>query len=286
MEQSEVEDLKPAAATALERGFGFVEAHGDALALLRTRVMLAAQPLERCLDVIEGYQRPDGSFPELGLAAGGAAGFEAEAVEAMPGPVLGTLEALIMLSDLSALFAPCVERAAAFLQRVQLADGSWGRESGQPAERIFASGMVSGVLGRTRVVRPVVLEGAGRFLAGLWSPDRLENASWGVLAAFGSFFSNVAHDLSDGALQWVGRELERGYRSRRFDAVETLRLLLHCDAVAVPGATLEPLNLLQRLLGEQGRDGGFAELAPGGPRVRVTPTIDGMLAIMQLCRLL
>ena len=282
----EIEELRRAAATALERGLAFVEAHGDELAILRTHVMLGARPLEHCVEAVAARQRRDGSFPELGLASAGALGFDAGSGGSPDEAILGTLEALVVLSDLPALFAPCVERAAVFLQAVQLGDGSWGAADAEPAQRIFSSGLLAGILGRTRVVRPEVLDAAGRFLAGQWAPERVEGESWGLLAAFGTFFSNVPHDLSDGALQWVGRELERGYRTRRYDTAATLRVLLHCDAAAVPGATLEPSELLRSLLAEQGRDGGFAELCAAGPARRVAPTVDCMLANIRLCRML
>ena len=106
-----------------------------------------------------------------------------------------------------------------------------------------------------------------------------------ALAAFGAWFSSVGNqdELADGALQWVGRELERGFRDGVHDAVHTVRVLLHCDASAVPGAGLAPGELLDRLLGEQGGDGGFAELAMGSDAVRVEPTFDAMLGAIRLC---
>jgi hypothetical protein len=62
-----------------------------------------------------------------------------------------------------------------------------------------------------------------------------------------------------------------------------MRILLACDAQAMPGATFDVVELLERVLGEQARDGGFAELALGGPAARTTQTFDAMFAIVRLC---
>jgi len=283
---ADIEALRYRAADALEKALAFVETHGDTLARMHAHVALGASPLPELLDAISPQQAEDGSFPSLGLAAAGATGFEPDIIRPIPEAVLGSLEALMLLSDLSALGWPAVAGIADFLEASQSSDGSWGSAGQSPVEKIFVTGLVAGTLGRTPVVRPDVLDRAGQFLAPLWSPEQVEGGRWGAIAAFGCFFSNVNHDLSDEALQWVGRELERGYRSRRFDAASTLRVLMHCDAGALPGATLAPHELLVDLLDEQSSDGGFAALSPDGPAGRVTPTIDGLIAIPRLCRLL
>jgi hypothetical protein len=143
--------------------------------------------------------------------------------------------------------------------------------------------MVAGILGRTPVSRPSLLEAAGEFLAPRFDPDAVENDGYTALLAYSHFFTNVAHDLSDEALQWCGRALEKGFRSRQFDAVATVRVLLTCDAQALPGATFDVTELLERLLEEQAGDGGFAELSVSGPATRTTQTFDAMLAIVRLC---
>jgi hypothetical protein len=143
--------------------------------------------------------------------------------------------------------------------------------------------MLGGLLGRTRFVRPEVLDGAGRFLGALWTPERVEDGSGATLAAFAHFFTNVHHDLADEALQWCGRELERGFRTHRFEAVFIARVLLWCDAAALPGFGVDPRDLLARLLDEQAGDGGFAELATGGPAARIGPSLDALRAIVALC---
>ena len=278
------EALKERAATVLERGLGFVERHGDAVGQLRTLVLLEARPREALLAALEARQGSDGSHAPLGLATGGALGFE-DAASTLPAPLLGTLEALAVLGDAGALHASGVAGAEAFLRGTQREDGSWGGGD-DAAARLFATGMLGGFLGRTRVVRPAVLAGAGAFLTGLWSPERVEEGRWSALCAFAHFFTNVHHELADEALQWCGRELERGFRSRRFDALATLRVLVYCDAAALPGARFDAAELLEALLAEQAADGGFAELSGGGATARVAPTHDAMLSILRLCRVL
>ena len=281
--EEEQQAVRERAATALERGLAFVDAHGAPLTRLRARAVLGAVTAEECALEVAGQQRPDGSFPLLGLADGGAPGFASPEQAGLDVAGRGTLEALVVLSDLGMQHHPCVEGAARFMQSIQGADGSWGLAEKSPEARIFPTGMVAGLLGRTRVARPELLESAGEFLEGLFNPERVSESRWEVLTAFGLFFTNVGHELSDTALQWIGRELERGHRTRARETVLTLRTLLHCQTLAIPGASLDPFLLLTDLLGEQGADGGFAELAAGENALRVEPTLDAMAGTIHLC---
>jgi len=279
----EIENLRRAAATALESGLAFVDRHGGDLARLRVRGVLGATSPEVCAGTIADTQNADGSFPELGLAEGGAPGLSAVQAAGLDPSGRGTFEALVALSDLGMHHHACVEGSAVYMQSIQLEDGSWGAP-GLPADaRIFVTGMVAGLLGRTRVVRPEVLHAAGEFLVERFTPERISGRNWDALTAFGVFFTNVGHDQADSALQWIGRELERGHRMRIYEAGLTVRTLLHCQTLAVPGAGLAPFLLLTDLLGEQGADGGFAELTSGPELSRVEPTLDGMLGIVRLC---
>jgi hypothetical protein len=275
--------LRLRAATALERGLGFVQRFGDAFSLLRTHALLGARPVADCVAAIEERTDRNGAVAPLGLAEHGEPGMAAIAAASGGEAVLGGLEALIVLADLDALGAPLVERLASHLARIQEADGAWGPEEAPEEPRLFATGMLGGLLARTRVVRPEVLARAGDYLASRFSPERVSGRSFPALAAFGAWYSSTADDAADAALQWIGRELERGHRAGVYDAVHTVRVLLHCDASAVPGSALVPAALLEALLGEQGEDGGFAELAEGPDRVRVGPTVDAMLGTIRLC---
>lgn len=294
-----VRSLRERGATALERGLGFVEDYGDGLARLRALVVLEAAEPDAVIEAVSERQQPSGSCPPLGFVFSGARSGELRAA-AVDAELVGSLEALTVLSDVRGLTRPVTERLVGFVSRVQRKDGSWGhmdpvRESQDPEgalvraveERLFVTGMLAGHLLRTPFVRPEVGEWAGRFLTKLWSPERVEGGRLSAIAAFANFFANGgAPELSDEAMQWCGRELERGFRSRRFEAVETLRVLSSCDAEAMPGASFDPVELLERLLDEQAQDGGFAALDPGGPPGRVAPTIDALMAVRSLCQAL
>ena len=283
----ETEKLRHQAAGALEKGLGFVSTHGGAMALLRAHVLLGAEPVEVLTAAIGEYQTDRGGFLSLGLSEGGAVAFSETFAEAGVSPeVSGTIEALSALSDLGELHTPCVEAATVFLADEQADDGGWGDPALPADSRLFVTGMLTGLLGRTRVVRPVVLTRAANFMDSLWSRDRIADRAWPALTAFAVFFSSVDHDQADGALQWIGRELETGYRRRVYDAATTLRTLLHCQALGLPGASIEAPALLDDLLNEQGADGGFAEFTQGDDRARVEPTLDAMLGILRLCSVL
>lgn len=278
--------LRLDSARALQQALDFVETNGDALALQRAHAQLGVIDVEEVVQALAARQLASGALDPLGVAAAGALGFESLAGGAIDAPLLGSLEALVVLGDLDALYAAPVESVARYLEERQSASGAWGGDDLPLDDRIFLTGMLAGLLGRTRIVRPEVHLSAGEFMGAHWAPERVEDANWKAIVGFGIFYSHVGDDLSDEALQWVGRELERGYRGRRFDAAEVLRALMHCDAAAIPGATLTPFELLRQLLGEQSADGGFAQLAPVGPAGRISPTLDAMRAILKICQVL
>jgi hypothetical protein len=276
--------LRGRAAEALERAFGFLEREATRVELDRARVLMGVDPVDAWVAGWAEGQTEDGALPEHGLFAGGAVGGPDLEGQTPPDELRGTLESLIVLADAGALESPCVEPAALRLLRIQNADGSFGPGDTPEPMRLFVTGLLAGILGESKTVRPDLLVAAGEWLGPRFSPEAVENGRWSAITAFGTFFSNVAHERSDEALQWCGRELERGYRSGRFDAALTVRALLHCDALAMPGASFDPVELLDHLLGEQAGDGGFAELAAGGRRVRITPTVDAIHSIVSLCK--
>jgi hypothetical protein len=289
--------LRERAATALERALGFVEDYGDELALLRAHVVLEAAPPARLLEALASRQRDEGGFSPMGFVFAGALEGElrAASVDALQ---VGTLEALSVLAEVRGLTTPVAEKAVEYIARTQRSDGSWGHldplvEAADPEgrseravnDRLFVTGMLAGCALRTPFVRPELTEWAGRFLTGLWAPERVESGRLSAITAFANFFANGgAPDLSDEALQWCGRELERGFRSHRFEAIDCLRVLFCCDAEALPGASFDVVELLEALLAEQAQDGGFAPLDPGGPPGRVAPTLDALIGIRSLCR--
>ena len=288
------EALRLRAAESLERAYRFLETQPDTWALLRAQVLCGARPAIDLADKLGATQALDGRFPIGTLISGGALGFpmtDLTALDPDEQGVVGTLEAMLLAADAKVIHADWVERAVRFLESQQAPDGAYriatiGNERAQEQAEIFWTGMVAGVLGRTPVSRPIHLEAAGEFLSARFDPEAVEQDGYPALMAYAHFYTNVAHDDADASLQWCGRALEKGFRSRQLDAVATLRVLLTCDAQAMPGATFDVVELLDRLMQEQAGDGGFAELSLAGPEARTTQTFDAMLAIVRLCAVL
>ena len=281
-----IEALRRRAADALERGLTFVEAHGNPFARLRVQVLLGAAPVDRGVDALSARQSGEGAFVRLGQVLPGALEAELRAA-AVPEALLGTFEAMLVLADQRALHTAAAERAVAYLARVQQADGSWGPAAGDERTeraRLFVTGCLAGLLGRTRFARPQLLEGASGYLAAQWRPERIVDGGWSELVAFASWFTNVPSDASQAALQWCGRELERRFRAGSLEARETVGVLLRCNLMALPGASIGIAELLAALLAEQADDGGFAVGEPTGFSGRVGPTIEAMQGLLALCR--
>lgn len=280
--------LRLRSADALERAYRFLEGQDDEWARLRARVLCGAQPATALAERLAANLEPDGSARLGTLVSGGGLGFpsiEPAGLDADGRALVGTLEAFLVAADAGLLHGAWVERAARALEARQSPDGAF-RIRGLERADVFFTGMVAGMLGRTPLSRPDALERAGVFLAARFTPDLVEDDGYAELMACALFFTNVGHELADEALQWCGRALEKGFRSRRHDAVATLRVLIACDAQAMPGATFDVVELLERVLEEQARDGGFAQLALGGPATRTTQTFDAMLGIVRLCAVL
>ena len=75
-----------------------------------------------------------------------------------------------------------------------------------------------------------------------------------------AWFPALCHapgDLADEALQWCGRELERGFRTGRFGPGAVARVFADCDAHALPGARLRAAEVLEALLAIQSPEGSF-----------------------------
>ncbi|MFP6654375.1 MAG: hypothetical protein VCB25_02030 [Myxococcota bacterium] len=286
-----IEALRLRAAEGLERAYDFIEKEQDVWAKLRSAVLCGARPAADLTEAIAAQQATDGRLPISTLISGGAIGFPPTATDSLgedARAIVGTLESLLMAADAKILHGHWVERAAHALEGLQSEDGAFRvpAEGDSPAAAqadVFWTGMVAGVMGRTPVSRPSMLAAAGEFLAERFEPESVEQEGYSALLAYAHFFTNVAHDLADETLQWCGRALEKGFRSRQLDTVSTVRVLLTCDAQALPGATFDVTELLERLLEEQAGDGGFAELSPEGPAGRTTQTFDAMLGIVRLC---
>jgi hypothetical protein len=189
------------------------------------------------------------------------------------------LRVLGAAADLQALHLSFVERVCAFLETVQADDGSWGSNDEAEESRIVRTGMIAGHLGKTRFARAATLTGAGDFIADRFTPDLVQNFNWAAIAAYANYFANVPHDESDAVLQWIGRELERGFRSGRFDGVQTARVLLYAEAPSLPGGRVDASEAVERLLGEQQGDGGWLRFDDPAPAARLDHTLDALTAL-------
>ena len=258
---------------ARERAARFVASFGDEAARRRAEVLHGAAPAASAEAALAGWAQRSGVF--------GGAG-EVDVLAALP--LLGAL------ADLRSLDGPLGRRLAEALARAQAVDGSFGAAASDEETRIFATGLIAGRLAGLRSVRQSLLDGAGNYLAARFTPDRVAGFAWRPLAAYTTCFANLAHDRSDDVLQWCGRELERGFRARRFGAVATARVLLDCCAASIPGAQLAAPELVVALISEQSADGSWA-LAEGegreasvqhGREASVQHALDGLAALVRL----
>jgi hypothetical protein len=232
------------------RARGFVAAHGDAQQRVRAELLFDAAPRAAL----------DAAFAPIDTDA-------------------AALRALEQLDAAGVHEGPVAERAAARLAAAQEADGGW---SCVPAlEQGAAAALVAGLLAKTRFARTAVLRAAGRRVAASWAPERVEGGAAAALAAYACFFANTDHEIADGALQWCGRELERGFRNGSIDALAAGRVFALCDAQALPGARLSADEVALSLAAAQADDGGFAPAA-GDVAARVEATLAALAALRRL----
>ncbi len=241
-----------------ERGAAFVRSQGDELASLRA-------------DALAG----------IGDAADAMAGLARELGDA-PLDVASSLRVLGIADDLRSLRAPLAERACVAATEAQAEDGSVGAPGAPPEDRLVATGMLAGHLAKSPFARNDFLDAAADSLARAFSPDLFADFAWSLVAAYASCFANVTHDESDPILQWCGRELERGFRAGRYDAVRTARVLVWCDAHAVPGARADAGELVGRIVTDQESDGGWLLPAEPGADERIAHTLDALAALSRL----
>ncbi|MFP6578391.1 MAG: prenyltransferase/squalene oxidase repeat-containing protein [Myxococcota bacterium] len=274
--------LKLRAAESLERGHAFVERAGDDEARARARVILEAAKPEEVAALIEARQRSDGAFE---AQPGPRPEVFARAIKAwVPSAgVLGCFEALSALAELGPLARESVGRAVDYLASAQNEDGSFGGAAEADA-RLAGSALLGGLLARSRSARPEGLLRLSDFIAERWNPARVEGGETASLAGHASFFSNFQQEKSDEVLQWCGRELERGFRTRRLETATLLGILVRCDVGMLPAATLAPAELLERLLEEQSSDGGWGALEVAGEGARIEPTLWALRGAVRLCR--
>lgn len=239
-----------------ERALRFVAEHGDALER-RLASALARDASDELESWLAAEQLPDGDFPPAGS-------------------LLACRRALAALADAGALESAPVARACRFLERSQSAAGCW--RAGDEADDVRETGLLTGLLTRTPFARASALDAAGDWLAERFSPERVQGFAWEAIAAYAACFANLPHDEADGILQWCGRELQRGFQARRFDAIRTARVLAWCDAPSIPGAGVAAPQLVTVILEAQSEAGSWP--APDG----VSPACHALDALAVLHR--
>jgi hypothetical protein len=198
-----------------------------------------------------------------------------------PGPgVASTADALGWLVALGLTEGAGVDAAAAFLVREQEPDGGWSDAAARGGEeRLALSAAVLGLLVRCPAARASALRRAAAHLAERWSVERVQGGSYAAIAGTLHALSGVPAevDVADEALQWCGRELERGFRIGAFDALQVGRVFRLCEAAALPGARLGAAEVARALLAAQAPDGGF-----GAAPARERATCEACLALRLL----
>jgi hypothetical protein len=250
---------------ARARAARFVAERGDQAAARRAAVLIGAEPFASARGALERWAEAAGVFPATG-------GIDPAAAL----PVLGSL------ADLRALDCALALRIAEAAGKGQAEDGSFGPAGSDEEHRIYTTGRLAARLSALRSVRMSLLDRAADYLAARFSPERVSGFAWRALASYTPFFTNVEHERGDEVLQWCGRELERGFRTRRFDAVQTARVWVDCGAATLPGARVSAGEIVLALLAEQAGDGSWPLPGAPSPAERVAHALDGLTALVRL----
>lgn len=259
---------------ALRRAGEFVAREGAELDRVYLATLLRERDATALLSGLAGLQRDDGAIANW--RDGAVADWRSGAVAEDAAGEASTLRALSLLDALGLLDHPVPEAAAAFLIARQGADGGWGAAEDAAAARIARTGEAGGLLAKSPFARPAVLRAAERFLAERWSVEALRAGGCAAILAHVHLlaaFPAAESEIADEALQWCGRELERGFRSGAFSAVEVAQVFCRARARALPGARMEAAELAAAIATAQQPDGGwpapnaapqFADALPAG----------------------
>ncbi len=252
------------------RAHGLVAQLGSPIERLFLETLLQERAGLELLEAFAAEQRDDGA-----LAPEAAKRPAAEAATAL---------ALERLDALGLLDHPVPERACGFLAQGQHADGGFGQPQDPEAQRLAETGRLAGLLGRSPFARPSWLRASEGFLARRWKVELVQGPSYGPILAFTSLLTQVPSELADEALQWCGRELERGFRLQSFGPLATARVFLRARAKALPGAKLEAGEIVTALITAQQPDGGFApDDEPGETPISTVPaTLEAVEALLRL----
>jgi len=265
-----------AVAEALARAHAFLAGRGAEVEARYVAVLQGAAARAEIAERAKASQRADGAL--TALLAGDA-----------PGPgVASTADALGWLVAIGAVEGAPVDAAAGFLVRAQRADGGWDAAEADAHAAPLAdeheaslalSATLGGLLARCPGARQSALRRAAAFLGSHWSPDRVQSGSYPAIAGYLHAFAMVPAEVdeADTALQWCGRELERGYRIGAFGPAAVGDVFVRCHAIAIPGTRLAAAEIAAALLREQRADGGF-----GPPAAELRATCKSALALRHL----
>lgn len=249
---------------AVERARAFVQACGTDVDRAHLAVLLREAPAAALLEALAARQAPSGAVAD---------------VDAAPG-LPATLRALERLDAVGLLDHPLVEAAVGFVASCQDAAGAFAADAGDDEEaRIVWTGAAAGLLAKTPFARPSLLQRAVGWMTGRWSVERVQGPRYAPILAYTHLLTQVEAELADEALQWCGRELERGLRSRDFGPLPVARVLLRARAAALPGAGIEAEELVVALRTAQDAEGRFPA-EPGMAPVRAT--LEGIEALLRL----
>jgi len=274
---------------ALRRAGEFVAREGAELDRVYFATLLRERDATALLSGLAGLQRGDGAIADWRSSA--IAGWRGSA--AGEAGAASTRRALSLLDALGLLDHPIPEAAAAFFIARQGADGGWGAPEDSAAARVARTGEAGGLLAKSPFARPAVLRAAERFLAERWSVEALRAGGCAAILAYVHLlaaFPAAESEIADEALQWCGRELERGFRSGAFSAVEVAQVFCRARARALPGARMEAAELAAAIAAAQQADGGWpapgAAPQPAGALPAGAARLDAtLLAVEALLRL-
>jgi hypothetical protein len=230
-------------------------------------VLLRRGDARGLLAALAEAQSPDGALRPWSASA------------APQAPLVATLSALARLDGLGLLDHPLGERAAGFVLAGQQPDGGWDEPGADEERRIALTGEAAGLLAKTPFARASALARAERFLAARWSVERVQGPRYAPILAYVHALAHVPSELADEALQWCGRELERGFRTQAFGGLAVARVFLSARARALPGCGVAASEVVATLLAAQAPDGGWPA-EPGAPRVDAT--LDAAEALLRL----
>jgi hypothetical protein len=258
-----VSDAISRAVTAAD---AFVARAGAPLERVWWEVLLRREGARPLLAALAESQAPSGA-----LSPWSDAGTEA--------PLAATLHALGRLDALGLLDHPVGEGAAGFVLAAQQADGGWDEPGADTERRIALTGEAAGLLAKAPFARASALARAEGFLAAHWSIELVQGPRYAPILAYVHALAHVPSELADEALQWCGRELERGFRTQVFGGLAVARVFLRARARALPGCGVESSEVVATVLGAQAPDGGW----PAEPEVsRSGATLDAVEALLRL----